>query len=441
MMELVWKPDTGAAPVAGVFRETVDGKAHVLVMVLPPHRGRDAVAPMPRDLIFVLDRSGSMAGISIVQAREAMKVALARLRPTDRFEIIRFSNVHDTLFGAVRHATPENLTRAVSFVSGTTAEGGTEMLPPLRRALKGPTVRGRLRQIVFLTDGAISNESQFLAEIGARLGRSRLFTVGIGSAPNGYFMRKAAEAGRGTFTYIGSAHAISARVSKLFQKLERPVLTDVLTSWTTSAGDGVPVEAYPNLVPDLYDGEPVVVVARLDGTVGGDAELRLNGVFGGREWRHVLRLDSARETAGIAALWGRAKIAELTDSLRRGADAGAVRKAVIETALRHRLVSRYTSLVAVAKTVERPPETAMLKRKVALNLPHGWDYDKVFGELLIKSKPPHQRDAGLDPAVSHPAAALVNLPAGATPAPLHLLFGAIALLLAGALVLWSRRAA
>ena len=125
-------------------------------------------------------------------------------------------------------------------------------------------MRGRLRQIVFLTDGAISNESQFLAEIGARLGRSRLFTVGIGSAPNGYFMRKAAEAGRGSFTYIGSAHEVSARVSKLFQKLGRPVLIDVLTSWTTSAGDGVAVEAYPNLIPDLYDGEPVVVIARLD---------------------------------------------------------------------------------------------------------------------------------------------------------------------------------
>ena len=442
--ELVWKPDTGTAPVAGVFQEIVDDKAYVLVMVLPPHRGRPdrenkAVAPMPRDLVFVLDRSGSMAGVSIIQAREATKVALDRLRPADRFEIIRFSSAHDTLFGAVRHATPENLARATSFVAGTTADGCTEMLAPLRRALAGRAVRGRLRQIVFLTDGGVSNESQLLAEIDARLGHARLFTVGIGSAPNGYFMRKAAAAGRGSYTYIGSAHDVSARVGGLFRKLERPVLTDVLTAWTTSAGDGIAMEAYPDLIPDLYDGEPVVVVARLDGDGGGEAELRLNGVFNGREWRHVLRLDNARDTAGVAALWGRAKIAELTDSLRRGADPATVKQAVIETALRHRLVSRHTSLVAVAKTVDRPPETAVSRRKVALNLPHGWDYDRVFGEMLIKSKPPRQRDAGLDPAAPQLAAAMVNLPAGATPAPLHLLIGAIALLLAGALVLWSRR--
>ena len=442
--ELVWKPDTGAAPVAGVFQEIVDGKAYFLVMVLPPHRGRsdrgrNAVAPMPRDLVFVLDRSGSMGGTSIIQAREATKAALARLRPDDRFEIIRFSSGHDALFGAVRHATPDQIARANAFVAGTTADGGTEMLAPLRRALSGKAARGRLRQIVFLTDGGVSNETQLLAEIENRLGRSRLFTVGIGSAPNGYFMRKAAAAGRGSFTYIGSAHDVSARVGKLFHKLERPVLTDVLTSWTTASGDAIAVEAYPDLVPDLYDGEPVVVVARLDGDGGGEGELRLNGVFAGQEWRHVLRLDGARDTAGVAALWGRAKIAELADSLRRGADPAAVKQAITETALRHRLISRHTSLVAVAKTVDRPPETAMNRRKVALNLPHGWDYDKVFGEMLIKSKPPEQRDAGLDPAGTRHAATRVNLPAGATPAPLHLLIGAITLLLAGTLVLWSRR--
>ena len=128
------------------------------------------------------------------------------------------------------------------------------------------------------------------------------------------------------------------------------------------------------------------------------------------------------------------------DSLRRGAEADMVRKAVIETALRHRLVSRYTSLVAVAKTVDRPPEAPLSKHKVALNLPQGWDYDKVFGEILIKSKPPHQRDAMLGPNGAQQTTVLVTLPTGATPAPLHMLIGAIALLLAGAMVLWSRRA-
>ncbi len=445
--ELVWTPETGAAPAAGVFRETIDGATYLLVMVLPPHRGRpgrknEAAPATPRDLVFVLDRSGSMGGTSIREARDAMAAALERLRPTDRFQVIRFNHDHDALFAGVRAASPANLARAKTYVAGTSAEGGTEMLPALRRALSGRIERGRLRQIVFLTDGAVSNENRLLAEIDARLRRGRLFTVGIGSAPNGHFMRKAAEAGRGSFTYIGRVSEVGQRIGELFHKLERPVLTDVLTTWPEARGDGFAVEAYPKLAPDLYDGEPLVLSVRLPAgaTDDADAALGLSGAFAGREWRHVLRLGGAREAAGVAALWGRAKIAELMDSLRRGADAGAVRAAVIETALRHHLVSRYTSLVAVAKTVDRPPETALDSAKVALNLPLGWDYDKVFGETLIKSKPPHQRDAGLAPAGAQRASARVMLPAGATSAPLHMLIGTIALLLAGALVLWSRRA-
>ncbi len=138
---------------------------------------------------------------------------------------------------------------------------------------------------------------------------------------------------------------------------------------------------------------------------------------------------------------GRAKIAELIDSLRRGANAKAVKTAVVATALRHRLVSRYTSLVAVSKIVDRAPGTALDRREVALNLPKGWDYDKVFGEMLKKSRPPLERDASLDVSAPRMASMTVRLPAGATAAPLHVLIGGIALLLAGLLVLWSRRRA
>ena len=112
-------------------------------------------------------------------------------------------------------------------------------------------------------------------------------------------MRKAAEAGRGSFTFIGETSEVAARIGDLFRKLERPVLTDVLTTWSTAAGDGLDVEAYPKLAPDLYDGEPVVLVARLAATAaaGAGTELRLSGVFAGRQWRHVLRLADARHAA------------------------------------------------------------------------------------------------------------------------------------------------
>ena len=438
--ELVWVPETSAAPVAGLFRETIGTDTYLLAMVLPPRGdgasdGAGDAAP-PRDAVFVIDRSGSMAGRSIEQAKAALTLALDRLRPVDRFQIIRFSNAHDALFGGLRPVSPGTIGRAKAYVAATRAEGGTVMLPALRRALTGPRPRGRLRQVVFLTDGAVGNEVALLKEISRLLHGSRLFTVGIGSAPNGYFMRRAAAAGRGTFTYIGKLEETAARMDGLFRKLERPVLTDVMTRWSTADGGSNAVDSYPKLPPDLYHGEPLVLAARLPAGAGVEA-LELTARLGNRQWRHVLDLAGARQAEGIGAVWGRARISELMDSLREGADPASVRAGVIETALAHSLVSRYTSLVAVAREVVRPADTPLASATVEHNLPRGWDYDKVFGDRLRKHAPARMKDAMLRPAPG--AATPVTLPQGATPAPLDIAIGLLALLGALGLLLWRRR--
>ena len=188
---------------------------------------REKQPVIPRDLIFVIDTSGSMHGPSIEQAAEALGHALSRLAPEDRFNVIRLASATDSLFQDVQPASPHNLRIAQAYVGALRAEGGTNMLPALLRALSGRAEPGRLRQVVFLTDGAVGNEAELFEAIAGLLGNRRLFTIGIGSAPNSYCMRKAAELGRGSFTYIGDVTQVGARVDALLNKLARPALIGV----------------------------------------------------------------------------------------------------------------------------------------------------------------------------------------------------------------------
>ncbi|MBI5612855.1 MAG: marine proteobacterial sortase target protein [Gammaproteobacteria bacterium] len=402
---LEWRARASAAPQSAGFIEHKDGEYYVSLMLLPP-LAAEQTAPTPREAVFVIDVSGSMQGASIDQAKQALLLALGRLKPHDRFNVIRFNHTTGSLYPEPQPATPENLARAKSFVNALYANGGTEMAAALRAALAGQTPAGYLRQVVFLTDGAVGNEDALFGIIRAGLGASRLFTVGIGSAPNSHFMRTAADYGRGTFTYIGAVTEVRTRMEELFRKLERPALTDIQVAWPP----GVEVEAWPGRVPDLYIGEPLTISARL--RVLPDS-VAVRGRFAGKDWQSALRLADAQPHAGVAVLWARRKIEALSVQLREAQDQDAVRKSIVEVALRHHLVSAHTSLVAVDVTPVRADGDALHTRNLPTNLPHGWNYEAVFG----------------------------GLPQTATAAQLHSLIGAMLLLLAGLFYLLRRRAA
>ena len=226
--------------------------------------------------------------------------------------------------------------------------------------------------MVFLTDGSVGNEDQLFAEIANHLGRSRLFTVGIGSAPNSYFMRRAAELGRGTFTEIGAQEQVLERMSKLFAKLEKPVMVGLKAEWP----QGTSAEVWPDPLPDLYAGEPVVLSAKVGATSG---ELHLSGTFDGRPWTAALRLSDAVAGTGVAKLWARSKIASLEAKRYSGTDEADIDKAIETVALEHHLVSSQTSLIAIDKTKSRPDGQGVASVDMPVNLPDGWVYDKVFG--------------------------------------------------------------
>ncbi len=394
--ELVFTPDVAAAPGAAVFAERKDGRTYALAMLVPPTAASEGPRT-PREAMFIIDTSGSMEGTSIAQAKQALAMALDRLQPGDRFNVIEFNSVTRTLFGAPMPVAPATLQRARSFVAGLRARGGTEMKAALDAALTRDAAPGFVRQVVFLTDGAVGNDGELLELIRGRIGDRRLFTIGIGSAPNAYFLTKAAQFGRGSFTFIGDVREVAAKMGALFVKLESPVLTDIAVAWPGA------VEVWPRESGDLYAGEPIVVIARTDAQEG---SVTITGRRAGAPWRASLPLSASANKPGIGVLWARAKIEALTDARKAGTPEAAARKAIVDVALAHHLVSKYTSLVAVDVTATAPPATTPGTAALPTNLPEGWSYDAVFGA-----------------------------PQTATPATLHFLLGFALLLFA--VIAWS----
>ncbi len=296
---LSWTPRVGQAPKAALFTETVGNNSYALLMVLPPHR-ESSLKRLPRETIFVIDTSGSMHGRSIEQERHALLAALDRLGPEDRFNVIQFNSFTQELFPQPVAADAASVDRAKRFVSGLRSQGGTEMLSALRSALAGGEEGPSVRQVVFMTDGSVGNEQQLFQYIHGHLGSRRLFTVGIGSAPNSHFMRQAAEFGRGTFTYIGSVDEVQEKMTELFRKLESPVLSHLELEWSDAA------EVWPKRVPDLYFGEPLVVAARLP-SLGGRVTVSANRAKA-QPWSASFQMSAGANETGVAKLWGERRL-------------------------------------------------------------------------------------------------------------------------------------
>lgn len=389
--ELLWRPVPSSTPRAMVFAETIADQPHYLFMVMPPDTGEALNAHVPREMVFIIDTSGSMHGVSLNQAKQALGRALGMLRPGDRFNVVEFNSHTNPLFATSVDATPSNVATAKSFVTGLESNGGTEMYPALQFALGTPMSEAFLRQIIFITDGAVGDEERLFKLIGDKLAGARLFTVGIGSAPNSWFMRKAAEAGRGTFTIISALHEVSEKMDRLFRKLEHPQVTNIEVHWP----GGVVTDSYPHTVPDLYAGEPVTIKARAGTLFRQGMNVRIAGDSVAGAWAQELPLNTDVASPGVAALWARARIADLLDRQRRGADADETRSAIVATALAHHLVSKHTSLVAVDKTPVRPAGDPLPSEQVPNLLPYGQSSAAIFGFPATATNAPALRATGL----------------------------------------------
>jgi Ca-activated chloride channel family protein len=357
-----------------VFREA--GRPGALLLSLTPEAVPAPEEVLPREMLFVFDRSGSMGGESIVQARNALRACLRALNPGDSFNIFAFDNFVERLAPTPLPFTQANVDAADRFIAGIEARGGTEIVAALAEALAQPRDPKRLRVVVFLTDGAVGNENLVLRELTARLGEARVFAFGVGSAVNRFLLDKLAEVGRGVTEYILPGEPIEPGVERFQRRAALPLLRDLHIEW----GGAHVSDVLPTPLPDLYAGQPLNLMTRFNAPHDERALLTLKGRAARGSFAETLVLDLPAATpdrggvwVALPKLWARARIAALEDTARlEPRHAPALEQEILALALEHGLLSSQTAFVAV----EEPPPGAARQRAegrvvVPVHLPAG----------------------------------------------------------------------
>ena len=367
---LNWTIQESARPQAAYFKESKQGFDYGLFMITPPTAPQTNIN-IPKEMIYIIDTSGSMGGVAIEQAKLALDFAVKQLKPADKFNIIEFNSTYTTLFNQSEVASKASVNRAINWISHLQANGGTEMVGALNAATGQSAASGFIRQIVFITDGSVGNEEQLFRIIKSKLYDSRLHTVGIGSAPNSHFMERAAELGRGSFNYIGDIGSVQQKMSELFNRIAQPMLTDITINWPSEQ-----VELLPKKIPDLYATEPLIVSARWpsNSLLNNSAKMTVSGEINQQLWLQDMPVNNAMTQSGIATWWARQKIKHLNyalyDTDEKNEKQGIINK-ITDIAISNRLLSKYTSFVAVEKTPSRTLADILKKRPVANVMPKG----------------------------------------------------------------------
>ncbi|MCX4247572.1 VIT domain-containing protein [Paraliomyxa miuraensis] len=342
----------GAEPRATAFfgPTNAKGDGHYLMIAYPPHADVDAEVGR-RELVFVVDRSGSMSGEPLALAKQTVRELLSHLRPVDTFDVVGFASGTERLFGRPRPANAENLVTALAFIDEMVGGGGTMMNDAVQASLSDEVARGFNRYVLFLTDGYVGNEDQILAgarglvERIARRGQvARVFGIGIGSSPNRYLIDGLAEAGNGAARTITHREEPSRVVNATLHDIDRPALTEL----RLPEGSGLEVESFPSTIPDLFVSHPVVVVGRYHGRP--PQSLALHAKQGRRHRRIPVEIQrTSEDDRTMSTLWARAKVDELEARLWSGHDEEAVDE-ITALGLQHHMVTAYTSLVAVDRS-------------------------------------------------------------------------------------------
>ncbi len=351
---------------------------YFLLMVQPPSEvaGEEAV---PKELVFVLDCSGSMSGFPMATSKAVMSRFIAGMNPFDTFQVIRFSEAASSMSPAPLANTGANRARGLAYVEALRGSGGTRMIEGVKAALDFPADPYRQRMVFFLTDGYIGNETAILAVIRERVADTRLYSLGVGSSPNRYLIDEMAREGRGFAQYVRNDEDPAPLVDRFYRRLNLPVLTAVETDW----GELEVIDPLPASVPDLFDRQPVFLIGRYAKPGNGTFFLRGRQGLG---WAEVpVEVDlprRERDNAALRLLWARRQIGELM-RLQVKREIPEVRAQVLELALEHSLMSKYTSFVAVERRIKSGVDLPLDTILIPSELPEGVSYEGNFGQTRL----------------------------------------------------------
>ncbi len=357
----------------------------------------------PKEMVFVVDNSGSMSGQPMAACKRLIRKALKEMNPDDTFQILRFSERASGMSPAPIANTPANVERGLQYINRMRGMGGTNMIEGIKAALDIPENSDRMRVVWFLTDGYIGNDDQILAAIRQKIGNARLFALGVGSSPNTYLLNNMAWNGRGAVDYIRPNQKAQGFVDRFYNRISSPYLTDIKIDWK-----GLEVEeVLPKRIPDLYTGQPLVVYGRYK--KGGKARVVVHGKIRGRARTFnvpVTLPSGATKQESIGAIWARNKIKRLNTSLlsryNRNLDRKSIVEEITDVALNYRLMSQYTAFVAVEKTLRRKPDGTIETVVQPVVMPEFVSHEGVFGRGAGKSGAIRKRSRSIrSPGTSH----------------------------------------
>jgi Ca-activated chloride channel family protein len=341
---------------------------------------------VPKDVVFLIDTSGSQHGAPLQQCQELMRRFISGLNPQDTFSIMDFADTTKQLSAVPLPNTLQNRQLAINYINRLNAGGGTEMLQGIRTVLNFPvTDFGRLRTIVLLTDGYIGNENQILAEVKRHLQPgTRLHSFGAGSSVNRFLLNRIAEIGRGISHIIRHDEPVNQIVEKFYLQINNPVFTNIKLQWE---GEGESPIIYPLNPPDLFAEQPLVLFGKKPDRLSG--KLHITGITAnGQQHQTTFNINFAvTGNSGIAQLWGRSRIKDLMNQMVSG-DTKAGVEAVTNTALTYQLLSQYTAFVAVSDDVRVNPLEDTLSLQVPVEMPEGVIHQGVFGNVAPGARMP-----------------------------------------------------
>ncbi|HEU5058575.1 MAG TPA: VIT and VWA domain-containing protein, partial [Kofleriaceae bacterium] len=340
---LSWTIDEPAWSLAAAFHKDTGSDGYFVLALAAPPVGAQKVAA--KDVTIVLDRSGSMAGLPIAQARQAAIDVVQRLGARDRLNVVAFDDEVEPLFEAPREASAATRARAITYISRLTEGGGTDIALALRTALAAQKDGKRPRVVLFLTDGQ-SSAPEAVQAIEQDRRDTRVFTVGVGTGVNRPLLSRLAAVKRGRFVHIRDPGDLERDVGMLYRSISRPLLVDVSLAVDGASAHGI----YPRSLPDLFVDDEILISGRLTGT--GPTRFALRGTLDGRPITVRARLEvrNGVRRPWVGRLWAESRVDHLSEKIALGEGTDEHRKEVVDLALAYNFVTDYTSFLAIPES-------------------------------------------------------------------------------------------
>ncbi len=365
----------GDMPECAAITTGNNGNGYFTLMIQPKAEYKEEEITA-KEMVFVLDCSGSMSGIPMETSKATIRKCVEYMNKNDTFQIINFSMSASGLSDKPLTNTPENIKKGLAYIDTLSGEGGTNMIEGIKAALNAPRDRERMRIVFFLTDGYIGNETEILAEIEKNIGNARLFSLGVGSSVNRYLLDNMSEAGRGHVQYMRPKEEPKAVVEEFYERISKPYFTDISIDWKGCKVDDI----YPKRIPDLFSSQPLFIYGRY--TQPGSGTVEITGNIAGKKTVFPVKVEFPEKNeanSALSSIWARQKIKDL-ENRQYGGPKGDLINQITALALEFRLMSTYTSFVAVEESYQVDPNGERKSILVPVEMPESVSYEGVFGK-------------------------------------------------------------